>query len=257
MVLDFFRSLADPLSIYKSIDGRLSVSDRPYKIAKTREDGEKDLLMLALEDEKEAAFIFSEDSGIWYNFRRGGGPVGEYGSQGVDIPINIDLSIFGERLTSYHTHPLKTTIRDTNAKLNSHALTPSQKYAKESGDHSVLHWFQSIVPSIEDADVDITLLGSNLGCYLDFRIVSGFGRTDAAFVPGRLHGHETVIRRYSRAHMEVRAMLEEAYMGRRQKYDGDLERFRTDTVNTINSSMKGMLNTSITLYHDLFASPGL
>ena len=219
---------------YKKAKGPLFISDKPYKIHKNKEAGESDLERLALEEEKEGAWLFSEDNQTWYNLRRGSWMDKDM-LEGVMMASSSQLRLFGRYLTIYHTHTLPTIKKNFDMKLNDSRspLSDALLYAKRTGDMRALYWFQSLAVSTEDVEADLTNLTNNPDCNLDFRIITPFGRVDMNYLLTPSNPQLFVIA-YFMANQGVRSIFEDSYKCGKAGYH-DIKNFVENLLNYLNS----------------------
>lgn len=151
---------------------KLYLSTKPYFMIKNREAGEKDLEALAHSEEIEGAWLFNSDDSSWYNI----GYKTFTEESGLTIGVKTytpDVSRMGST-THYHIHPQsieKKFYNELIAERNAKGLT-----IKESDIRRFVA-INMVLPSTTDILCYLKFLEFNIGCAVDFRIVSPYGVT--------------------------------------------------------------------------------
>lgn len=152
-----------PKNLYLSTDS--------YFIAKSREDGEKDLEHLADTGDTEGSWLFAADHSEWYNtcWKRTGESARVYVTQ---------FSFLGKEVSHYHTHVIGRevqTITDQLADIaKSQASLGDTKQEPEDFGRKLSEACISF-PSGADIEYYVKLLKINRNCKLDFKIASPRG----------------------------------------------------------------------------------
>ncbi|MBI1970005.1 hypothetical protein HYS48_04895 [Candidatus Woesearchaeota archaeon] len=84
----------------------LSITYDPYKVRKTKEEGERDLIRLAREIPTEGSWLYSPADSYWYHISYGHREETVDGSERfASLQWGQNFAIFGQILFEYHTHP--------------------------------------------------------------------------------------------------------------------------------------------------------
>ena len=162
---------------------KLYISTKPYEIRKSREKGELDLLELADKSKKEGAWAFLHDRTCWHNITIGH-KVLENDRLSVATDVK-DYSIYGRRVTHYHTHPYCVEERyrqcfESLAKLMRNYEQQGLEFMKTAS--ALMNCFPSALslawgaePNNNDVGMSVYAMKNSQGCELDFAVVSASG----------------------------------------------------------------------------------
>ncbi len=181
----------------RSLRERLYNDTSSYFIEKGMEDGENDLLDLAMNDAREACLLFSHDTKSWYNTnigykKRSKSTISRVnGNDMVDFNVSLGGTQFfvytedlGKRISHYHTHPVEADVlffvslldvldRKTDICVPDGKLAEMQRRFYKRGGLLL----QNVLPSVEDLGTYAHMSRYHDHGMLDFKIVSAYGIT--------------------------------------------------------------------------------
>lgn len=186
---------------------KLFLSDTPYFLRKSREEGERELFALACSPQtrEEGGWLFSSDDKSWYNLREQAGTTyndAENKETHFYHKRSVDFSSIGQCLSDYHIHPRGD---GTFLQRDFQRLSQDAAFRVLSSDEQQLvravktnyAAVQTALPSSWDIDSwqhAFTLYSP--ACALDFRIVSPAGVLVTRFARQAASAEEHLAKRY-------------------------------------------------------------